>query len=105
MYVDQRNKLWSNPGWVPLGYPNDLTRINLSPDFKTHVWSLEVRNNTLNFTEDEDTSIGPFSLTDKGARTYYTKLLPSSCTDTGVFLRVFNATAIFSDFSATELAS
>jgi hypothetical protein len=105
MYQDQNDKLWGNPGWIPLGYPNDLTPVSLSPDFNTHAWSLDVRDNSLNFTEDEGISTGPFSLTNVGTKDYDSSLLPADCDNTGIFLRVFNTTVIFSNFSANELAS
>jgi hypothetical protein len=105
MYLDQYNNLFMNPGWIPLSYPNDLTPVKLSPDFKTHEWSLIVRDNTLNLTEDEGISIGPFPLMNVAAKKYDVTLLPANCDGTGAFLRVFNTTAIFSNFSANELAS
>jgi hypothetical protein len=105
VYQDQNDKLWGSPGWIPLGYPNDLTPVSLSPDFNTHAWSLDVRDNTLNFTEDEGVSAGPFSLTNVDAKDYEASLLPANCNKAGVFLRVFNTKVIFSNFSANELAS
>jgi hypothetical protein len=104
-FRDQDNKLWSSAGWIPLGYPNNLTLVNLPVDLTTHYWSISVRNNELTFTRDEGVSSASFPLTSAGAGNYDETLLPGSCNDTGVFLRVYNTRAIFSNFSASELAS
>jgi hypothetical protein len=85
--------------------PDDLTQVSLLPDFDTHLWSVSVTGGTLNFTEDEGPSKGPFQLTNAGAKNPSAKLLPASCGNAGVFLRVFNTRVIFSGFSANEFAS
>lgn len=104
-FRDQSNKLWSSAGWIPLGYPNNLTLLKLPVDFMTHAWSINIRNDKLAFTEDDGASSSSFPLTNAGAKTHDEALLPGNCKDTGVFLRVYNTRAIFSSFSADELAS
>jgi hypothetical protein len=105
VYQDDNNKPWDSTGWIPLGYPNNLTPVNLPVDFNTHAWSISARGNELTFTEDEGVSSKSYSLTSSGAKDYDTALLPATCKNTGVFLRVYNTKVLFSDFSASELAS
>jgi hypothetical protein len=104
-YTDQDNKLFNSAGWIPLGYPNNLTPINMPVDFNTHAWSISVRNNELTFTEDEGVSSRSFSLTNAEAKAHDETLLPATCNNTGIFLRVYNTKAVFSNFSTNELAS
>jgi hypothetical protein len=104
-FRDQYKKLWNSAGWIPLGYPNNLTPVDLPVDFITHDWSINVRSNKLTFTRDEGVSSMSFPLTNADARNYDETLLPGSCSNTGAFLRVYNTKAVFSNFSADELAS
>lgn len=104
-YQDQNGKLLNSAGWIPLGYPNNLTPVKVPVDFNTHGWSINVRANELTFTEDEGISSGSFPLTNVNAKGYDATLLPATCNNTGVFMRVYNTKAVFSNFSANELAS
>jgi hypothetical protein len=104
-YQDQSGKLFNSAGWIPLGYPNNLTPVKVPVDFNSHAWSINVRANELTFTEDEGVSSESFPLTNANAKGYDTTLLPATCNNTGIFIRVYNAKAVFSNFSANELAS
>lgn len=104
-FADQYGSLFNSTGWIPLGYPNNLTPVRLSSDTDTHAWSINVRDDKLYFTEDEGPSFGPFSLTNNNAKDKNTALLPADCAAAGSFLRVYNTTAVFSDFSANEFSS
>jgi hypothetical protein len=72
----------------------------------THVWNITVRDGKVWINEDAAPPLGPFAgVGNKSAKYAYEQALPKTCTNKGVFLRVFNADVIFTDIAAEGLST
>ncbi|WP_327063635.1 hypothetical protein OG196_01895 [Kitasatospora purpeofusca] len=93
----------SNWAVMPSG---SLQWLSLAPDSGTHHWHLDVSNSrvTVNFDHQR---LGTFPLTNKSVipsdPQEVASLLPADCGDSGIFLRVSNATVRFFDIRVQSL--